>query len=104
MSVSYRSTVDEVTVVRFRGSLNSAVMTGFSGTPAVPYGGLIVSTAGEVTSVSLTTKPPSTVCTLLPVVMTTSRGPSVAVRSMVMSVVSDVAELTWLELTVMPGP
>ena len=93
-----------VTVLRFKGSLNSAVTTVLSGTPVAPYGGLIVSSAGAVTSVSVTTKPFGTVSTSVPVVMTTSRGPSVAAASMVMFVVSVVGEPTMFEFTATPGP
>ena len=91
-------------MLRFKGSLNSAVMVAFKGTPLTLDAGLTRSTVGAVTSTSVTAKPPATVRTCVPVVMTTSRRPSAAPESIVMLVVSDVGELTTFELTVTPWP
>ena len=79
-------------------------MAAFSGTPLDPLAGLNRRSVGAVTSTFVTVKPPATVRTSVPVVITTSRGPSVAPASIVMLFVNEVAEFTTFEFTVMPAP
>ena len=101
---SYSWKVVVVTVVRLSGSLNSAVTAALSGTPVDPLAGLNLRRDGAR---HIDVRHREAACDRqdsVPVVITTSRGPSVAAASIVMLFVNVVAELTSFEFTVIPAP